>query len=115
MEKIDKFTKPEKVVVRQVEYGVGHRVDLRQVLTVLARDAGVTSLLVEGGATIHGAFLRQKLVDHVNLFIAPIFAGSQGVSVVEGIHIAGQEDAVWLQNVHYCRLGQDMMVEGDIV
>ncbi len=114
-EKIEKMTKSEKVVVHQVEYGIDRRVDLRQVLIALARDAGVATLLVEGGATIHGAFLRQKLVDHVHLFIAPIFAGSQGAAVVEGINIAGQEDAVRLQNVHYCRLGQDMMVEGDIL
>jgi len=115
-EKIQKFSRPEKVVVRQVEYGADSgRVDLRQVLSVLAREAAVTSLLVEGGATIHGAFLGEKLVDHVNLFIAPIFAGSQGTPVVEGLNPAGREDAVRLHNVRYYRLGQDIMVAGDIV
>jgi diaminohydroxyphosphoribosylaminopyrimidine deaminase/5-amino-6-(5-phosphoribosylamino)uracil reductase len=83
-------------------------------LKILARE-GVLSLLVEGGATIHGAFLTQQLVDHVNLFIAPIFAGSSGTAVVAGLNVKNYEDAIRLQNVHYSRLGQDIMVEGDIL
>jgi diaminohydroxyphosphoribosylaminopyrimidine deaminase/5-amino-6-(5-phosphoribosylamino)uracil reductase len=83
-------------------------------LTILAR-AGVVSLLVEGGATVHGAFLRQQLVDHVNLFIAPIFAGSSGTPVLEGMNVDGSEDALRLHNVRYSRLGQDLMVEGDLL
>ncbi len=112
---IETFMKAEKVVVRQVGCGEDGRLELRQVLKVLACDAGVTSLLVEGGATVHGALLQQKLVDHVKLFIAPIFAGSSGTPVVDGLNITGQQDAIRLQNVHYRRLGSDIMVEGDII
>jgi diaminohydroxyphosphoribosylaminopyrimidine deaminase/5-amino-6-(5-phosphoribosylamino)uracil reductase len=112
-EKMEKFSGSGKVSICQVGCGKDGRVDLRQMLMLLARE-GVTSLLVEGGATIHGAFLREKLVDHVNLFIAPIFAGSQGTPVVEGVNISGSDDALRLQNVRYTRLGQDIMVEGDL-
>lgn len=112
-EKRERFSKTGKVVIRQVECGTDGRVGLRQMLMLLARE-GVTSLLVEGGATIHGAFLRERLVDHVNLFIAPIFAGSNGTPVVAGMNISASDDALRLHNVRYTRLGQDIMVAGDL-
>ncbi len=111
-EKRERFGKAG-VVIRQVECGTDGRIDLRQMLKLIVCE-GVTSLLVEGGATIHGAFLRERLVDHVNLFIAPIFAGNHGTPVVEGVNIAGSDDAIRLQNVHYTRLGEDIMVAGDL-
>jgi diaminohydroxyphosphoribosylaminopyrimidine deaminase/5-amino-6-(5-phosphoribosylamino)uracil reductase len=111
--KMERIRKSGKVVIYQVECGTDGRVDLRQMLKILA-SKGVSSVLVEGGATIHGAFLRQQLVDHVNLFIAPIFAGDSGVPVVEGLNISGHTDAVRLHNVHYLRLQQDIMVAGDV-
>lgn len=112
---IEKIKKTDRVIVRQVGCDEDGRLELRQVLQVLASDAGVTSLLVEGGSTVHGAFLRQKLVDHVMFFIAPIFAGSHGTAVVDGLNITDQHDAVRLQNVNYRRLGSDLLVEGDIL
>lgn len=114
LEKIKRLSQTDKVVIHQVACGRDGRVDLVEMLKILARE-GVLSLLVEGGATIHGAFLTQQLVDHVNLFMAPIFAGSSGTAVVAGLNIKNYEDAIRLQNVHYCRLGQDIMVEGDVL
>lgn len=114
LEKMERIRKPGKVVIYQVECGADGRVDLRQMLKILAGN-GIASVLVEGGATIHGAFLRQQLVDHVNLFIAPIFAGNSGVSVIEGLNFRGGEDVIRLHNVRYRRLEQDMMVAGDVV
>ena len=39
---------------------------------------GLTSLLVEGGAALHGSFLEQKLWDELYLFMAPKLAGQGG-------------------------------------
>lgn len=113
-EKIAKFTHTGRVVVQQLRCDVDGKVDLLQMLNFLAGE-GVTSVLVEGGATIHGAFLRQQLVDHVTLFIAPIFAGTSGCPVVEGLDVCGAGDAIRLHNVLYSRLGQDIMVDGDVL
>lgn len=38
----------------------------------------ISSLMVEGGATVHGAFLRERLVDKVSLFRAPLLLGGRG-------------------------------------
>ena len=47
------------------------------------RDRGIQSLLVEGGATIHGAFIAAGLVDRVALFFAPRLLGG-GVPIARG-------------------------------
>lgn len=46
-------------------------------------ERGIDSLLVEGGAHIHGAFAAEGLVDHVLAYIAPKFLG-QGLPPVLG-------------------------------
>jgi len=55
------------------------RVELRDLLRKLGA-RGLTSLLVEGGAAIHGSFLREKLWDELYLFQAPKLAGAGAMS-----------------------------------
>ena len=109
----DKVARLEEkgVVVHCVDRYVDAGVDLSQILSFLGKN-GVTSLLVEGGAQIHGAMLRQQLYDYAHLFYAPVFAGEQGVSVLAGYESAGSETAFKLSEIHYRRLGSDMMISG---
>lgn len=65
-----------------VEAGEG-RVDLRSALREL-QSRGVQSLLVEGGATIIGAFLRSGLVNDLYVYVAPLVVGGGAPSLVEG-------------------------------
>src|SRR5712671_7612085 len=55
------------------------RVDLKDLLERLA-GRGLTSVLVEGGAAIHGSFLTGRLWDELYLFIAPKVAGGNAPS-----------------------------------
>lgn len=57
----------------------GGRVDLRDLLGKLAARS-ITSVLVEGGAAVHGAFLGQGLWDELSLFVAPKLAGAAAPS-----------------------------------
>ncbi len=86
-------------------------VDLHQMLSVLGQE-DICSVLVEGGSTIHGSFLKNKLFDVANLFIAPIFAGEDGISLVAGYRAEGRNIATKLKDVTYERLGEDIMVSG---
>jgi diaminohydroxyphosphoribosylaminopyrimidine deaminase/5-amino-6-(5-phosphoribosylamino)uracil reductase len=45
---------------------------------------GLTSLLLEGGATLAGAFLRADAIDAMRVFIAPVILGGAGVPLFEG-------------------------------
>lgn len=55
------------------------RVDLRDLLRRLAA-RGLTSVLVEGGAALHGALLQAGLWDELSLFVAPKIAGADALS-----------------------------------
>lgn len=53
--------------------------ELREVLANLKRDHGVQSVFVEGGAAVHGEFLRSWLVDKAIFYYAPLVLGGDGV------------------------------------
>lgn len=55
----------------------GGRVSVPAALEVLASH-GVTSLMVEGGGEVLGAFLAARLLDQVALFRAPLLLGGRG-------------------------------------
>jgi diaminohydroxyphosphoribosylaminopyrimidine deaminase/5-amino-6-(5-phosphoribosylamino)uracil reductase len=98
-------------------FAVGRRgagLDVQQVLETLG-GLEICSLLVEGGAEIHGEFLRYRLVDYACLFYAPLIAGDGGVSLVENYPVPGRDNAPRLADVSWRRLGDDMMVSGKVV
>jgi diaminohydroxyphosphoribosylaminopyrimidine deaminase / 5-amino-6-(5-phosphoribosylamino)uracil reductase len=75
----------------------------------------ITSVLVEGGATVHGAFLNAQLVDHLQFYYAPLIAGDSGTSVIQGFQVdGGPEQAVRLHNITHRRLDEDLMIAGDV-
>ncbi|MYA51718.1 MAG: bifunctional diaminohydroxyphosphoribosylaminopyrimidine deaminase/5-amino-6-(5-phosphoribosylamino)uracil reductase RibD [Chloroflexi bacterium] len=92
--------------------GVDGRTDLPQLLAELgARD--VMSLLVEGGAALHGALFESGLVDKVVAFIAPVVIGGDGVpGPIGGAGAERMADALRLRDVTYTELDGDMMVVG---
>jgi diaminohydroxyphosphoribosylaminopyrimidine deaminase / 5-amino-6-(5-phosphoribosylamino)uracil reductase len=67
-------------------------------------DRGITTVLVEGGATVHGAFLETGLWDELRLFIAPKIFGADALSW------AGRTRAVEVQLRTVERIGPDVLV-----
>jgi hypothetical protein len=65
---------------------------------------GVQSLLLEGGATLAGAFFRADLVDKVLLFVAPKLSG-EGPGLA-----AGLAEPVTLTSSSARRVGQDVLL-----
>ncbi len=88
-----------------------------QLLRVLEQlgNAGITSVLVEGGSAVHGSFLRAGLVDQVYLFMAPFFIGAQGTPLVTALSQAGSENIAGQESLAgmTCeKMGQDVLVQG---
>jgi riboflavin biosynthesis pyrimidine reductase len=54
------------------------KLDLERVLETLNRELGVKRLLLEGGGTINGEFLRAGLVDEISVAICPAVDGARG-------------------------------------
>ena len=88
------------------------RVDIKALLKELAK-MNITSVLVEGGAEVHGSFLYEKLVDRVYWFIAPmIIGGKDAPSAVGGIGIHKLTDASKLKKLEVMHFGQDICITG---
>lgn len=100
-------------VVRSVDLDDTGGVDIGRVLSVLGSE-GITSVLVEGGGKVHGSMLRNRLVDHANLFYGPFIVGDNGTPVVQGLSSSERREAICLEKIHYKRFGDDLMIEGDI-
>jgi len=76
---------------------------------------GVTSVLIEGGSTLNAAALRAKLVNHVVLYMAPTLMGGQDARAVIGDRSPSRlAHSMKLRNVTVRRLGEDVVVEGDL-
>jgi diaminohydroxyphosphoribosylaminopyrimidine deaminase/5-amino-6-(5-phosphoribosylamino)uracil reductase len=65
---------------------------------------GVQSLLLEGGATLAGAFFRAEVVDKLLLFVAPTLSG-EGPGLVTALH-----EPVSLTRLSSRRIGQDLLL-----
>lgn len=81
-------------------------------LTALVRflgDNNQTSVLVEGGARVHGAFYRQGLVDELLLFYAPCIIGDQGIPLVQGFSLKDCGRAPVLGSTSVQALGDDFL------
>ncbi len=60
------------------------RPDIGAMLTQLAA-RGISNLLVEGGATVHAAFLDRGLADRLEIFTAPMTLGAAGHSAIDAL------------------------------
>ena len=85
---------------------------LGKVLAELRR-RDIQSVLVEGGATVAGAFLDAGLVNKVTVFVAPlIIGGSEAPSAIGGLGAAKISDAWQLEGVEIVRHGSDLEITG---
>ena len=88
------------------------RVPLREVLRLLAEEERI-SVLVEGGAQVHGSVFDQELADRVVAFIAPrVVGGELAPSAVAGRGVATLAAAAPLAGVTGERAGDDIVVSG---
>jgi diaminohydroxyphosphoribosylaminopyrimidine deaminase/5-amino-6-(5-phosphoribosylamino)uracil reductase len=88
------------------------KVDLRDLLRRLG-SRGVQSVLLEGGALLAAAFLRERLIDRCLFFYAPKVLGSDGIGLFSGPGTMRMEDAIPLVNLRVRRVGGDILVEGE--
>lgn len=89
--------------------GRGRRVDLAWLCRRLG-EAGVRSVLVEGGGAVHAGFVEAGLVDEVRLYVAPIvLGGAAAPSWIEGDGVARLVNAARLRfDGAPRRLGDDL-------
>lgn len=101
----------EKKGVEILEIGedpAGH-VDLHQLLTDLG-ERKISSVLVEGGAAVATAFLKENLVDRLLIVLSPKIVGD-GVSAVGDLGIRRMEEALRFSFQRPIRCGEDLILD----
>ncbi len=58
------------------------RISLREALEKLKSDFGCERITVQSGGTVNGLFLREKLLDFVDLVIAPVLVGGKDTATL---------------------------------
>lgn len=88
------------------------RVDLCGVMDELGR-RGISTVFVEGGATLLGSLFDAGLVDRVVAFVAPVvIGGDSALSPVGGNGVERMADALRLNDVQFETFGDDVAVTG---
>jgi riboflavin biosynthesis pyrimidine reductase len=88
---------------------VDDRCDLQELLN-LASQFNWQGILLEGGSTLATEFLRQNLVDRVDIVVTPWISGS-GTPAWKNIQ-PSYKPSLRLKNVNHRKLGEDILVSG---
>ncbi len=105
-ERIKQFTELSIEVIKLET----EQVDIHDMLRKLG-DRGITSVYVEGGAEVHGSFLKEKAFQQVIAYIAPkLLGGKNAPAAYGGEGIAGIEDTVSLEIKDVKQIGQDIRI-----
>lgn len=100
----------EPLGVELIEVGAGRdgRPVLGEALAKLA-GLGVTRLLVEGGAGIAASLLRERLVDRLIWFRAPLMVGGDGLAAAAGFGVDKLDTGAHFKLISVHRVGEDLM------
>jgi len=90
-------------------------VEVRALLGRVA-EAGVNSVLVEGGGKLAASALAAGVVDRVYFFVAPLIIGGEGArTAVEGEGARRLAEAWRLRNLRVRRVGEDLLITAEVL
>ena len=91
------------------------RVDLPKLMYLLG-EQGIDSILLEGGGELNESALNAGIVKEVKAFVAPkIFGGKGAKSPVTGLGAALPNEAVGLSLEQVTKVGEDLLLEYQVV
>ena len=67
--------------------------DLKTLLTDMGKKYGAKAITIQSGGTLNGKFLRDNLIDYVNIVIAPLLVGGKDTStLIDGESIISSKE-----------------------
>jgi len=88
------------------------RIDLKALMDKLGARS-IVSVLLEGGATLMGGMIRDRLVDKFCIFKAPkILGGSDGRPMALGQGPSRMDQSITLKDIQIRRFGDDFLITG---
>jgi diaminohydroxyphosphoribosylaminopyrimidine deaminase/5-amino-6-(5-phosphoribosylamino)uracil reductase len=92
----------------------GHT-NLKELMQVLG-ERKIDSILLEGGGTLNWSALQSGIVNKLQCYIAPkLFGGEGAKSPIAGLGVDLPEHAFMLKNSKVIQIGEDIMVESEVV
>lgn len=89
--------------------------DLKELMTLLGWQ-GINSILLEGGASLNYSALNAGIVTKVQAYLAPkLFGGAEAPSPLGGLGIALPEGAIRLGKREVAILGEDLLIEYEVM
>lgn len=89
-----------------------YKVNLQELIKILGEEKNIDSVLIEGGATLHAALLKEKLIDKALIYIAPkIFGGLNAKTPIAGEGIEEPDNAIKLIGGKLKNIGEDLFME----
>jgi diaminohydroxyphosphoribosylaminopyrimidine deaminase / 5-amino-6-(5-phosphoribosylamino)uracil reductase len=87
-------------------------ISLAELLKVLGKKE-ITTVMVEGGSRLLGAFFDNHLIDKVFAFIAPIIIGGEDAkTAVSGVGVTNVKDALKLKKVKIAQFNDEFLISG---
>lgn len=59
-----------------------NELSLKEALMTLKRDYGCDRLTIQSGGTLNGLFLREKLIDYIDIVVAPVLVGGKDTATL---------------------------------
>ena len=88
------------------------RIDLPALMDRLG-EKSITSLMLEGGSTVMGAMLRERLIDKFYIFKAPkLLGGGDGIPMASGPGVRTMDETIGIRHLKIRRFGEDVLFEG---
>ncbi|MDP6179251.1 MAG: dihydrofolate reductase family protein, partial [Desulfatiglandales bacterium] len=88
------------------------RIDLAA-LTYILGEMNITSILLEGGSSLIGAMIRERLIDKFYIFKASmILGGNDGIPMASGPGPKKMDECLRLKDIKVKRFGDDILVMG---
>ena len=78
--------------------------DFHDLFVQVKHKYGIKHLIIESGGTLNSVLVRQGLVDHVWIIVAPLLVGgSRTSSLMDGLSLQTEDDLVNLKALHLVR------------
>lgn len=88
--------------------------DLKELMGQLG-EAGIDSVLLEGGSALNWSALEAGIVNRVQAYVAPkLFGGAKAYTPVAGLGVDAPDSACLLRDMRVQRLGEDWLIEGEV-
>ena len=91
----------------------GH-IDLAELMNIIGR-MGIDSVLLEGGGLLNWSALNQKIVDEIQVYIAPKIFGGTANTPVSGKGVEFPDEAVRLKPYSVSLIGSDYLIESEVI